>query len=523
MKHRGLGTILLALPLSTAGFALPVGTVEASANSAAQKWEWEGADGVGAILAGDQCPIEVESEHLTFSLSEFPKMLLEGDIEEFQTYGGKFKAEYTFFNPDKYDYNLKLVFPLGAVPEYYPYSAEEYDRTKLGYAIEKDGESIDFTIRHTLNGMPRYGKYDLEQGIAQLYPTERKFYRDDLPVTIYNYLVQVPKQGTQSYDRVNFALSFDASAERTRIFCSDYCNYSVNNGKAKLVHSFDCAQEEALEFSVYVIGEDISEPESGVYRYDKTLMIEDEGARVTLVSTQRDLTFADLALTFRKEGSPVSESDWKNAFIDYIEKNKNSNSCYSNIKPAMFGSAFDFMEWFEYSLTIPAGERVKNSVSAPIYPTIDSRYEQELYHYTYLLSPAQKWAKFGQLTVDIDTPYYISDTSLVFEKREGGYTLTRDRLPLCELTFTLSDGEPTVTPEPDRPPYQGTRDSNRGLIAGIIILCVVAGGAAVVSIVLAMLSKKKKKRREEEERRLLQTRAQEGTIDLPDADKKSSE
>lgn len=522
MKHRGLSAIMLALPLSAAGFALPVGTVEASANSAAQKWEWEGADGVGAILTGDQCPIEVVSEHLTFSISEFPKMLSEGDIEEFQAYSGKFKAEYTFFNPTEYDYNLKLVFPLGTVPEYYPFNAAEYDRTSLGYAIEKDGENVDFTIRHTLNGMPRYGNYDLEQGIGQLYPTERKFYSDDLPVNVYHYRVEVPKQGTENYDRVNFALSFDASAERTRVFCSDYCNYSVNNGRAKLVHSFDSAQEEALEFSVYVLGEDISEPENCVYRYDRSTPIEDEDAVVTLVSKD-SLTFADLALSFRKEESPVSESDWKNAFIDYIEKNKNSNSFYANIKPTMFGSAWDFMEWFEYSLSIPAGERIINSVSAPIYPTIDSRYEQGAYHYTYLLSPAQKWAKFGELTVDIDTPYYISDPSLKFETREGGYTFTRDRLPLGELTFTLSDGEPTVAPEPGRPPYQGSRDSNQGLIAGIVILCVVAVGAAGVGIALAVLSKKKKKRREEEEKRLLQTRAQEGTIDLPDNDNKSSE
>jgi len=58
------------------------------------------------------------------------------------------------------------------------------------------------------------------------------------------------------------------------------------------------------------------------------------------------------------------------------------------------------------------------------------------------LSPAKGWASFGSLQIQINTPYYLLESSLNgFEKTDGGYKLTADRLPEGELTFELSESQ----------------------------------------------------------------------------------
>ncbi len=507
MKYRGIGALLLALPLSAVGASLSLREPErASANSAPPYWE--GTDGTGAILAGDQCPVEVEEEHLRFSLTDFPTAEHMESAEKFASYRGSFTAEYTFRNPTESDVGLGLVFPLGPTPTYFPYTEEAIDRTGLGYAVTQDGRSVDFTVRHTYE--PCDYQFDLTASLGRLYPGERKFYRDDLPATVYRYRVTVPPRGSEPFEYVTLALSFDASGERTRVFCSDNCNYRVENGAAKLTLNFDCMEKSPLDFSLYVLGESISEPRTAVLRYERGGAAVDSNAQVALLEKE-STRFLPLALSFREEGSAVSDSDWRNALIDMIEENREEGSCYSYSSPSHLPSML--MPWFAYSLTVPAGESVQNSVSAPIYPTIDGSTRQPLYRYTYLLSPAQKWASFGKLTVDIDTPYFLTESSLTFEKREGGYTLTRESLPLGELTFTLSREERPIAAD-NNWTYGDIGDA--ALTTAIVLLCVMAGGAAILVTVLVVLSRHRKKKREEEERRLLQTRPQEGRIDLPD-------
>ena len=185
MRYRNFGAFLLAVPLSAAAFSM--GKPETvSANSAPPYWN--GSDGMGAILAGDRCPIEVEREHLRFSLTEFPAW--EESAENFANYSGKFTAEYTFFNPTDSAVELSLVFPFGVLPDYYPYD-EELDRASFGYAIRLDGADVPYTLRHTLDGQPyaRGSSFDLEKGLERLYSSRKPFYFDDLPVKTYTYSI----------------------------------------------------------------------------------------------------------------------------------------------------------------------------------------------------------------------------------------------------------------------------------------------------------------------------------------------
>ena len=106
------------------------------------------------------------------------------------------------------------------------------------------------------------------------------------------------------------------------------------------------------------------------------------------------------------------------------------------------------MQWYEYEITVGPGERIVNTVTAPIFPSINTRYNPTIYDYTYLLSPAQTWKSFGTLEIVVNTPYYITESSLEgFEKTEDGYKLTLDGLPDSELTFQLCSSENPEKPK----------------------------------------------------------------------------
>ena len=105
-----------------------------------------------------------------------------------------------------------------------------------------------------------------------------------------------------------------------------------------------------------------------------------------------------------------------------------------------------FMRWYEYEFEVPAKTKIINVVTAPMYPSINTQYEPAIHGYTYLLSPAKTWKSFGNLDVEIHTPYYLVDDVLGFTKTDYGYSLSFAGLPDKELEFTLSASEtPTYT------------------------------------------------------------------------------
>lgn len=90
----------------------------AYANSAQR--HWSGTDVTGAVVTGEDCPIVVERELLTFDVQEFPEQYYP-DTDSFLAYTGKVTAEYTFRNPADYTVTATLVFPFGNPPHYGEY------------------------------------------------------------------------------------------------------------------------------------------------------------------------------------------------------------------------------------------------------------------------------------------------------------------------------------------------------------------------------------------------------------------
>lgn len=414
----------------------------ASANSAQS--HWSGTDRAGAIITDETCPLEVEGEKLTFEVQEFPQNYYH-TAEEFLSYTGRVTAEYTFCNPADYTVIATLVFPFGAAPDYGYYYDSETGAYIWGadgdkYAVTVDGAAVEKRIRHTL--AERHEQFELERDMALLHDgyVDDPFYTPDLTVTKYTY--QVSGVDSEAYPAATAAFLLNADRDRTRVLLMEQTGGKTREEGVMA----DTWAENGVTYTVYCFGEPVGELDWQMYE-NGACEKEIEGA-VELVDTST-MAFRELALADWERESGVLEQDWYNAFVEDLNRSEWSCGIISG-SDIHDDLSRVLMRWYEYELTVGPGERVVNTVTAPIYPAINTNYDPSIYTYTYLLSPARTWRDFGTLDIRINTPYFITESSLEgFEKGEGGYTLPLDGLPEGELVFVLSADEHPVKELPN--------------------------------------------------------------------------
>lgn len=411
-----IGAVCAAVAMIFGIAAVPA--VAASANSA-QK-DWQGSSASGMMITDENCPVEVESEVLTFNINDFPSTYYY-EQAELKKYEASVTAHYNFYNPADYDVDMTLAFPFGEFPTYVGDNLNDGDK----YLVTADGGQIKSSVRHTLS----YGVFNAEKDVAKIQNDYKdgEFFKHDIPV--HYYKCRFARYGSD----YTLYLNAKYDKEKTAIFYGVENDYDQTPPYAIYQHTSSensiVSAKRGTELYLFVVGEDFEDGPQFSYGpsfplFGNNVVDEDD----VLISKQDDITFKDLMLAYRDTNSSVSEIDWYNAAIDYVDS-------YGYLHYSMTNS---LMRWFEYRLTIPAGGRLANEVTAPLYPDINGYYSPSKYSYQYLLSPAKCWASFGSLEIVINTPYYLLDNNLKdFEKEEGGYRLKLDGLPEGELEFTL--------------------------------------------------------------------------------------
>lgn len=469
---KAFALILSVLMLSTLLF-IPVG-----ANSA--QTHWSGVDSTGALVVGEDCPIEVTSELLTLYISEFPESYY-NDSESFLAYTGRVTAEYTLYNPSDYTVTAKLLFPFGELPSYAPYfyddatgdylTADDTDK----YAITLNGEPIETVLRYSVNADAATAL----PSISDNYITD-EFFTPEMTVTTYTYMVGgADKEG--QIDDVTFrsavaAFEWDGGDGKSRIYIPGSTAYRAQNGGDPRI---GCWVKNGDVLTVTVFGEPLDEPVEWKCYENGTAEAAVIDGSVALVNTET-VTLEEFALAEWKSSTGVQAIDWYNAVIACLKVTMGKD-LDNTVQPFAITTerfASNLIRWYEYEITVAPGESVVNSVTAPLYPEINMSYDPDLYSYTYLLSPALTWKSFGKLDIVINTPYYITESSLgEFTRTESGYTMSLDGLPDKELQLSLCSAENP----------QSTKDRVSTLeilfIVALITLLLIGTAIIVVAIV----------------------------------------
>ena len=413
-------------------------TSAVSANSA--QMAWSGVTATGTIITDQNCPIVVESELLTFDINEFPKEYYGPDaVDEYLAYDGRVTAQYTFYNPADYTVTATLVFPFGRLPEYSYVSKEalflsDSDR----YGITVNGEKIPMTIRHTLS--ERY--FDIASDIPRLKDsfTDDEFYYPEMPV----YCETVKVTGiTDENGRANILLRWHDYSTDKRTIIVEPQGDGVVRGYFTDKNAFRQWVYNGCVIKVWYFGEYHGSPEWMLYDgklYDGEEPTNTISGTVETSGEAEEMTFMDFAMQGYTEDSGISRADWYNARVDDINRNAifYGDSCAFT----RYDLIHIMLRWYQYEITLQPHQRITNTVTAPIYPSINAAYNPNIYGYTYLLSPARTWSDFGALDIVVNTPFYITESNIGgFEKTDGGYTLSLNGLPEGELTFTVSESK----------------------------------------------------------------------------------
>lgn len=469
--------LLLSAGLLTAGCCL--GEMHVSANSA--QTEWEGAAPGGIMVSDSECPLIVENELLTFDIQKFPETFYES-LDEYLAYSGKVTAEYTFYNPSDYTVRATLAFPFGKAPDYgyiYDYDTGEscLDADASLYSITADGQELDKKLRFTFQESGEAFDLDeelnkLEQGLVK-----DEFYRPDMPVTKYTY--EFKGIDNETYNAAQAMAVIDDWSGRTKYFFGDTGGYSDLTEHVEV----SVWAENGHEFTFYVIGDEPEEmPEWAIYA-DGTLEKEIDG--VAVEKSAEKFTLEEFAQLICGTAESANSADLYNAVIAMLNQSEQRCGVIMND----FYEAWlleSLMRWYEYEIVLEPGQRLVNRVEAPIYPAVSGTGESAEYTYTYLLSPASTWKEFGSLDVEIDTPFYLTDSEPGgMEEREGGYSLALESLPEGELVFSLRSSNRPET-------YISSLFPAAAAAAGTVAAAAVIGAAAI----LIAIRKQKKGQRD---------------------------
>lgn len=421
MKRRSIRATAAICALVTLFFAFGV---DAGANSAQSYWH--GVDAAGAIVTGERSPITVKHEALTFDIPEFPENYY-SSAEQFENYSAKVSARYELYNPSDYTVSATLVFPFGTAPDYlYDCYYENPTFNSGAYGASINGEAVETTVRHTFEGYGYYG-FDVESDLPKLHEDfkDDPFYKQDTPVNICYYTINAPS----GYPEIFVCLECDFDKSKTRLVATEFgqrtderlCTYA-RNGETLNLSFIGEMPTSGLKWSFYT-------------DYDCKTAV---NASISPSEKQNgEISFKEYALGAYDAESGVLEHDFYNATVDMLSEFGEDGIIFghdTNVSDSL-------MQWYEYEISIEPHGTLINTVTAPLYPSIDADYEPPIYEYTYLLSPAKGWADFGTLDITVNTPYYITESSVSLEKTDGGYKASFDSLPDGELRVTLSESE----------------------------------------------------------------------------------
>lgn len=402
----------------------------AFANSAPS---WYNGTSASGVVTTENCPLKVTKEQLTFNISDFPNWQNFNLTE----YSSNVVAEYTFQNPTDLVVDVGVVFPFGLAPEYANADifsdVNKYDVTVNGTAVEK-------SLRCTFKDRE---SFDIEKDLAKLrdaYVTD-SYYNGNLKVYKNTYRVEISQD--------EGLLVFGMDTQNTRLLCDDDTNWTDTYSKA---HAYGNAGRVTVrngeEFVLYFVGENVDvcanpsfwKNANAHYEFAENGNSRGKIKGAVELVTCEELTFDDLAFYYYNASSGISRVDWYNAVVDMANE---QHLGYSN-SISQFNMKNRLMRWYQYQLHVEPHGTITNTVTAPIYPTVYYDYTPEMFSFEYLLSPASCWQSFSDLTVTVNTNFFLQEKhshSKPFEKVANGYRFYSANLPNGELSFSLCSVE----------------------------------------------------------------------------------
>lgn len=396
-------------------------------NSAPSYW---GGFPYSDVLAVQQdSPITVDSERLIFDFSQS----VDG---EGWAPSAKVSADYRMTNPTEETLSVQMAFPFVAklsslsVPDI----TVNADHAAIPYDIYIDPEDV---YPDGSSGGDFHFDYGAIGNISNQEWTLPGF-GPDSKAKLYRFAVSVKQE-----DRLDLEISFNVDPDQTILIGKGFngASYSEEGNEKLSAAIWGEIQPEILvlgrnlPLTFEVLTHEGKIADKNRYRLEVTE--EPADIREYLLSTLRESLSKETV-------DAVSDTQLFNLCLHEIDRERRSTG-YMVLSdfPAVFD---DRIFTLVYQVDFPPGSSRSVSVGYIAEGTMDRRETvTPKYSYTYLLSPAENWADFGSLDVEIITPReapYIIESSLeLSQSGQNRYNARFEGLPGSELTFTLYQKE----------------------------------------------------------------------------------
>ena len=395
---------------------------------------WKGHPSLEILSIKENSPIVVENEDLIFDFSK-DEYLERGAY----SISGIVTATYKMSNQTNDNQTVQMAFPMIS-------SLREFNSEDISIKVDNKTIPFDIYIGDEVRNIRKDNQEEDKLNFKQIVKSINK--EVYLPLnydlnevgTLYTYDVS-----TTSEDDVNFVIEYISNSEKTKIISKGFNGYRVDNNEARITAWI--SDKETLE--IYVIGEDIELNISGFLDGELSKKTNNYSYKVK----KENLSIEDY---LKKSIIDYKDSERYN---DYLTDNQLVN-LFSKELDEIFGHNVSYF-WiddfysldyedrifvFVYETSFPKESIMDVSVSYIARGTMDktSTYDP-LYTFEYLLNPAENWADFNNLNIEIKPPKahpYIVDSSIDLNKNDkGNYVGKFESLPDKDLSFTLYSKE----------------------------------------------------------------------------------
>ena len=238
---------------------------------------------------------------------------------------------------------------------------------------------------------------------------------------------------------------------------------------------------------MYVFGKDLdSLPKWKIYKDFGVEDGEEIEGKIEFVSKETT-TFLEYVSGYYDESLGISELDWFNMTATEIGTTIKNDQVYTSLSGLKNGFKSYRVKGYIYNITIEPGARVTNTLTGPIYPHIETRYDPYTYNYEYNLFYQNAEMFTGQINVKVNTPYYMLEGKN-FVKSENGYSLTLNAKEKIDENSDVIQGGINFTLSESENPKE-VKKNNTGLLLILIFFVLLPIGLlieAVESVVKAV-------------------------------------
>lgn len=400
---------------------------------------WQGYPSSEVLAVDPDCPVEVAEENLFFDFSD-------ESIRDY-TIWGKVKAAYRMVNPTDQDLSVQMAFPfVSSLRNFSP----------VDVVITADGVQVPYKV-YLGNGVKSRknsfqengGDYLVFENILSTVsnqPYQACHFSLDEKGLLYTLEVRPTTE-----ERVNFVVEFEFDEAKTKVLTRGFNSYERSGKKVKIASR--CYEREILE--IFVLGNDIkfniNAYADGDQNEPTELFTYQISSRETelksYLKSYIDQYQEELRQQWGLSGSlPLDEVQFYNLYSKALDQAFTAYEGYAFWEDLGEQDYLKRIFVLVYKVDFPARGQRNVTVEYKTAGTMDkTKTIKPVYSFQYLLNPAAKWSRFGDLAVEIVTPKeapYIVESSLALNKEgERFYRAGFNSLPDKDLYFTVYEKE----------------------------------------------------------------------------------